>query len=267
MLCSRARMLAVLLGGAATASGCHAYDGSLLSSQRSYGQKSASERSDSGAVVDAMDAAASDASSVSPPRTWDGSEDAPDSSPIVPGSESDASVLTRDAAVDEAGSNAGAGGEAGGGGAGSGGMAGGSSTQAGAAAVGGTPVVAVACTDAGAQVWETNGHCYFPLSVMNSWFVSRDRCRELGAHLVSISSPAEQAFVNGLVGTGPRWTGLSRFGAPAFSWVDGESVTYENWEEGAPNQKTEAAVAVRNGTFLWFDDGVSQAYAAICERQ
>jgi hypothetical protein len=101
---------------------------------------------------------------------------------------------------------------------------------------------------------------------MNTWFVSRDRCRELGAHLVSISSAAEQGFVSGMVGAGPRWTGLSRFGAPAFSWIDGESMTYENWEAGAPNQKNEAAVAVRNGTFLWFDVQVSEAYAAICER-
>jgi hypothetical protein len=134
--------------------------------------------------------------------------------------------------------------------------------QAGAAGGG-----AVACTDAGGQVWRDNGHCYFPLSVMNSWFVSRDRCHELGAHLVSISSAAEQTFVSSLIGSAPRWTGLSRFGAPAFSWIDGESMTYENWEPGAPNQTTEAAVAMRNATFLWFDDKVSQAYSAICERQ
>lgn len=269
-------MLAVFLGGVAMAGGCRAYDASLLASERSAGQKAASHHSERDAAAELVDAAASDAASVA--RARDAGVDASES-PQMPsdtgGSESDASVLVREDAA-EAGSGAGASGasgasgaagEAGGGGGGGVGVAGGSSEQAGAAAMGGTPVVAVPCTDAGGRTWEDNGHCYFPLSVMNSWFVNRDRCRELGAHLVSISSATEQAFVTGLVGTGPRWTGLSRFGAPAFSWIDGESVTYENWEAGAPNQKSEAAVAVRNGTYLWFDDKVSQAYAALCERQ
>jgi hypothetical protein len=112
-----------------------------------------------------------------------------------------------------------------------------------------------------------NGHCYFPLSVMNSWYVSRDRCRELAGHLVSITSKEEQAFVSALVGSAPRWIGLSRFGAPQFSWIDGESMTYENWEEGAPKLVSEAAVALRNETFRWFDDDVKVLYGAVCERE
>jgi hypothetical protein len=271
MFYARARLLAICVGVLETFGGCHAYDESLLQSERSFSQR---PKPSPASQPDVVDAATSDASSVS--RDAAGDDEALDSAFGDSGSQSEVDAATGDpvvvdAAIPNAGTSAvgagGVGGEAVGGGAGTGGIAGGSIPQAGAAAGGGVAVVAVECADAGGQVWQANGHCYFPLSVMNTWFVSRDRCRELGAHLVSISSAAEQVFVSGMVGVGPRWTGLSRFGAPAFSWVDGESMTYENWEAGAPNQKNEAAVAVRNGTFLWFDDQVSQAYAAICERQ
>ena len=121
--------------------------------------------------------------------------------------------------------------------------------------------------DANGQVWKLNGHCYFALSVMNNWYVSRDRCRELGAHLVSITSAEEQAVVSALIGSAPRWIGLSRFGAPQFSWIDGASMTYENWEEGAPTRRSEAAVAIRNETHRWFDQRLETPAGAVCERE
>jgi hypothetical protein len=273
MLHARVRMLAICLGAAATTSSCHAYDEALLRSEPARGRQSDPTR---GA---GEGAATSDASSIF--RDSEAIEDGLDASATNPaGSQSDASVSTSDAATQDpntADSGAGAAGAAGaaavsaagaagggGGEAGTGGAAGGAGSQAGA---GGMPSVVVPCTDASGRIWESNGHCYFPLIVMNSWFVSRDRCRELGAHLVSISSAEEQAFVNTFVGAAPHWTGLSRFGAPAFSWVDGESMTYENWEEGAPKLTTEAAVVVRNDTFEWFDEAVSEPHPAICERQ
>ena len=125
----------------------------------------------------------------------------------------------------------------------------------------------VACTEANARVWRDNGHCYIPLTVLSSWYVSRDRCRELGAHLVTISSAEEQSFVSTVVGSATRWTGLSRFGAPAFSWIGDEPVTYENWEAGAPNVMGEAAAVLRTDTFRWFDAAVTQTHAPLCERQ
>jgi hypothetical protein len=122
------------------------------------------------------------------------------------------------------------------------------------------------CPEAHGGVWSRNGHCYFPLNVGSSWFKSRDRCRELGAELVTIASEQEQAFVGGLIGAAPRWTGLSRFGTTVFSWIDGASMTFENWEPGAPSGAMESAALVRNDTLLWFDVAVSQSHPALCER-
>jgi hypothetical protein len=83
---------------------------------------------------------------------------------------------------------------------------------------------------------------------------------------VTITSAAEQSFVAALVGGTTRWTGLSRFGAPSFSWVGGEAVTFTNWASGEPNQSGEAAAAIATGTLKWIDDPVTTTHGAICER-
>jgi hypothetical protein len=124
----------------------------------------------------------------------------------------------------------------------------------------------VGCPEAHGGVWSRNGHCYFPLNVGSSWSKSRDRCRELGAELVTIASEPEQAFVGGLIGEAPRWIGLSRFGTSTFSWIDGARMTFEHWEPGAPSGALESAALVRNDTLLWFDVAVSQSHPALCER-
>ena len=131
----------------------------------------------------------------------------------------------------------------------------------------GPPPEPAPCTEVGGKVWTNNGHCYFPIAVVNTWYMNRDRCNQLGARLVSIASEEEQRFVAAVVGAQPSWTGLSRFGAPYFTWLGSEPVTYENWEDGEPGSMTESAVALRGGTAEWFDDPVTTQYGAICERQ
>jgi hypothetical protein len=240
--------------------GCDAYDETLLTAHRARGSnagRTGSAAKGDAASAEEFDAAAAIDEDIGKPGT---SRDA--------GHKSDSAVSIRDASAeegetDDGGSEVGSGGRAGGAGGASGSSAGGTSGSS-AGSGGSSPAP---CADANGRAWGDNGHCYFPLSVMNSWYVSRDRCSELGAHLVSITSAEEQTFVNGLVGSSARWIGLARFGAPAFSWVDGAVMTYENWENGAPTLATEAAAAVRSDTFLWFDDQVSQVHGAICERQ
>ncbi|HKP60836.1 MAG TPA: C-type lectin domain-containing protein [Polyangiales bacterium] len=241
--------MSVLLGCA----GCHAYDETKLDSAQM-------RRADAGKG----------------PRHTEADHDAQIEAGAGRDTGVDGEMPSVDAGDDDSGAPAagsGGGPEAGSGGAGGSsagtGAAGVAGSQAGeGAGAGGSSGPAPApCTDANGRNWNVNGHCYFPLTVANSWYVSRDRCRELGAQLVSITSAEEQSFVTTVVGASPRWTGLSRFGAPAFSWIGGEGVTYENWEPGSPNVTGEAAAVIRNETYLWFDAAVSQNYAALCERQ
>jgi hypothetical protein len=62
----------------------------------------------------------------------------------------------------------------------------------------------------------------------------------LGGHLVSITSAAEQAFVEDLlVDSGSYWIGLERIGPGAdFGWTTGESLMFDNFATGEPNDYT-----------------------------
>lgn len=141
--------------------------------------------------------------------------------------------------------------------------AGSSAGDAGSAA---PPIEAAPCPQAAGMTWNDNGHCYFPISVAYSWYVSRDTCRDFAAELVTITSAEEQAFVATLVSAEPHWTGFARFGAPAFNWITGEAAFYQNWEMGAPSPSGDRAVLLRPGTGQWFDEAVTATHAALCER-
>ena len=70
---------------------------------------------------------------------------------------------------------------------------------------------------------------------------ARSAAEALGGHLVSITSPAEQAFVEDLlvdsgVRSGSYWMGLERSGPGAdFAWTTGEAFTFDNFANGEPN--------------------------------
>lgn len=123
---------------------------------------------------------------------------------------------------------------------------------------------------ADAKVWpcvegsnvKYNGHCYFPVSTLRTWAASRDRCAELGAHLVTIASSGEQAAVGPIYG-GERWIGATRVTAGWF-WFNGDPGTYSNWDSGEPNGSGNCARMMDWGG--WRDESCTATYAAICER-
>jgi hypothetical protein len=232
--------------------GCDLYDATLLEPLEGSSSVAAANGSQRGTQADAS--TVSDA----------GYGSAASRGQTHPIDERDASVALFHDAGRGAGSSAGAEASAGAGSAAGGGGNADSPGNADSDLDGGEPA---ACGDANAKLWSGNGHCYFPLTEMNTWFVNRDLCNKVGAHLATIGSASEQSFVNTLVGSASRWIGLARFGAPAFTWIDGEEMTFENWEAGAPNQTVEAAAVIRNDTWLWFDDSVKQARPALCERE
>lgn len=123
------------------------------------------------------------------------------------------------------------------------------------------------CPEPGGQVWQGNGHCYFPLLTAASWNVSRDQCAHEDATLATITSDEERDFVAGLI-SAPSWIGLARFGTSQFSWTTSEVSAYATWAAGEPNRgaESEAAVAMYDETGDWFDDAVNASHRAICER-
>ena len=76
-----------------------------------------------------------------------------------------------------------------------------------------------------------NGHAY-------KWIEGKDRADaqakadDEGAHLVTITSEAEQIWLEAVFGDGPHWIGLTDvLKEGEWIWETGESVTYTNWGE------------------------------------
>jgi hypothetical protein len=120
---------------------------------------------------------------------------------------------------------------------------------------------AVACTDAEGRVF--GGHCYFPVGPTN-WNNARTICLGRTAHLVTITTAAEEAFVETMRPGIDRWIGLRRVGAAAFTWTTGEAIGYTKWAPGEPNGSGECA-RLRN-TNEWADQNCNSTEVAICER-
>lgn len=85
-------------------------------------------------------------------------------------------------------------------------------------------------------------HSYRRFDEGLTWTQAKERCEELGGHLVTITSEAEQKFVEGLLEDGSKkqyWIGATTAdGSPA--WVTGEEFTYSNWDSSEPNSHTRA---------------------------
>lgn len=74
-----------------------------------------------------------------------------------------------------------------------------------------------------------NGHRYLFIPVFRRWEDARSACEQLGGHLVTITSPEEDAFVASLFkSTCWFWIGLA-VGERGPEWVTGEPFSYRNF--------------------------------------
>lgn len=124
------------------------------------------------------------------------------------------------------------------------------------------------CTEAGSRTH--NGHCYFPTTSPQSWAEAKTACEAAGAHLVSVTTSAEQAAIESMASGSDRWIGLSRPAGSAndvklFSWVTGEAPNYFKWDIGEPSGAGECARMKRGGP--WGDSSCASPILAICERE
>jgi hypothetical protein len=112
--------------------------------------------------------------------------------------------------------------------------------------------------------WQSfEGSCY--LHVDGSWTydqaIASCPSRAAGAHLATISSSEENAFVHAQGLNSSAWIGISsetnynlcgcQFSlifpeGPSWSWEDGSALSYENWADGEPNNlDTEKCVLIQ----------------------
>jgi len=97
------------------------------------------------------------------------------------------------------------------------------------------------------------------------------RCQLVGAHLTSVHSDEENAFLQAhVLATVPRppWIGLMKTQQGGFSWMDGSSSGYFNWEVGEPNDinNGEDCVEMYVSNGKWNDKNCETRNGYICRR-
>ncbi len=120
-------------------------------------------------------------------------------------------------------------------------------------------VVESACeaisVEAGPVVNPANGHTYYRLSFSN-WSCAEARARTLGGHLASINDAAENEFIRSTFVTGSIAAafGLNDYTTEGtFTNINGDAVSYTNWNAGEPNNSGDEDFAVMYNTGGWND--------------
>src|SRR5262249_41355326 len=89
-----------------------------------------------------------------------------------------------------------------------------------------------------------NGHYYAVSLTTSNWLDAEAQAVSLGGHLVTITSQAEQTFIENHFlsgGNGPNdhsiyWIGLNDAAVEGtFVWSSGETFNYTNWQAGEPS--------------------------------
>ena len=98
------------------------------------------------------------------------------------------------------------------------------------------------------DVEEYNGHYYAVIDEGMDWRDADEYCRNHGGHLVTINSPAEQKFVQGIVFVNGKrncyWLGgyQSLTKGDKWYWVDGSPFEYTNWAVEQPDNLRETSL-------------------------
>jgi Lectin C-type domain len=85
-----------------------------------------------------------------------------------------------------------------------------------------------------------NGNTYYSSVGEFTWSQAQSWAQGLGGNLVTINSPAEQAWLEQTFGTQESfWIGLHQVGGPepdgSWEWVSGQAMSYTNWQPGKPD--------------------------------
>jgi hypothetical protein len=134
-----------------------------------------------------------------------------------------------------------------------------------------TPTVTDACSPCPAPTSLTgynligtfNGRTYFKSTTAQTWVNAHNSAAAVGAHLATVTSAAEQAWLAGAT-AGPAWIGYTdRSVENTFIWVTGESSGYTNWCSLQPNNLGNEDFVEWNG--CWSDRGAATTNFSLIE--
>ena len=130
------------------------------------------------------------------------------------------------------------------------------------------PPDATVCPDGFAPGPVAVGGCYRYVADAKEWQNAQDDCAGRGAHLVTITSAAENTFVLSLLGGGGTvYFGINdRATEGTYVWVTGEPVVYTNFLDGEGTSGSEDCGEMNTTNGGWYDDQCDNDRPYVCER-
>ncbi|HEY3319275.1 MAG TPA: MBG domain-containing protein [Planctomycetota bacterium] len=102
------------------------------------------------------------------------------------------------------------------------------------------------------------GHYYSYKNQMTDWYSACSLAAAQGGHLVTLANAQEDNFVWHFGGMTNNWIGLTDIGHyRTFTWITGETDSYQNWSSGEPNDWGGEDYGVYWWGFNWNDVGTS----------
>eukprot|EP00117_Sycon_ciliatum_P007514 scpid20721/ scgid10588/ Macrophage mannose receptor 1; C-type lectin domain family 13 member D; C-type lectin domain family 13 member D-like; Macrophage mannose receptor 1-like protein 1 len=117
-----------------------------------------------------------------------------------------------------------------------------------------------------------NNNCYLAVVQNQSWVAARQWCITHNAELVNIMSAVENKLVvqiaSGLLGrTSSYWIGLNDMQTQGqYSWSTGNTLVYNNWRSGEPNNPLDEDCVEMDDSSYWNDQGCSTQRSFICKK-
>lgn len=109
-----------------------------------------------------------------------------------------------------------------------------------------------------------NGHSYYRSTGTAIWSTARDACANMGGHLVTVTTAAENNFIYSLWPSG--WIGLTDEAVEGvWQWVTGEPYSYSSWNGGEPNNAGNEDYVQFVGAGKWNDLPNNQALPYVLE--
>jgi hypothetical protein len=97
-----------------------------------------------------------------------------------------------------------------------------------------------------------NGHSYYRSTSSAFWSAAKAACENMGGHLVTVTSAAENSFIFNLWPSG--WIGLTdEVTEGQWRWVTGETYSYSSWNSGEPNNAGNEDYVQFVGSGRWND--------------
>ena len=109
-----------------------------------------------------------------------------------------------------------------------------------------------------------NGHSYYRSTGSMTWTSARQACLNMGGHLVTVTTAAENSFIFNLWPSG--WIGLTdELIEGQWKWVTGEAYSYQSWNSGEPNNSNNEDYIQFVGGGRWNDLNNSSSLPYVLE--